>query len=400
LKLLNDILRFFKPDKAIGPKRADEDRPVAPIKNSVNSTDEGARLLSDGNGAFDVIVVGVTRYQEAFRSIFGDTGGQAVRMVGPAEIILDDNNPFDACAVRIEIDGKLVGHLGKQRARDWRSKMIAEGLSDPTTCSAKVEWGRGFKKEGSYGVWLDIDLRLPDSKPDPSGRPPAIRSDYVEFLVNKLNRFELLTCKVGDGVNLWEATDEGEVFVYKQGNYYGEGKLGICPDASYRLISAAPGCDVTIASIYEGGCKIACRLVSEQEMAERERQMELAEEEKLKPIRDRRRKELSKTYTPKTTPITASVYLDGKHKVKVGDKLYLDIKEMEHYLRDPRYLRIGLMNNRKKEIGQTRTNPVSIEILKAHYNGYELDLKVVYVSEGYDDAVIEIVPTRTGAKGR
>jgi hypothetical protein len=278
-------LRFFKPDKISGSRRADEDEPTAAIKESVSTPDEKGRLLSDGNGTFDVVVVGVSYYQEALKSIFGDTSGQAAHMLVPAEIIPDDDNPFDAYAVRVEIDGKLVGHLSRRNAREWRSKMISESLSGATTCSARIAWDRGARKEGSYGVWLDIDLTLPDSKPDVSCTLLAAQPGDIEFLVNQLNRFELSNCRVGDEVNLWVADDAREIVIYRQGCDFGEGKIGICSNAFFKVISSAPGSEARIASIYEGGCRIACKLISKEEMAEREKEFWAAEKKRLQELR-------------------------------------------------------------------------------------------------------------------
>ena len=278
-------MRFIKPAKTISPKTANEDERTASIKESVSRSGERGSLLSGGNGTFDVVAVGVSYYQEALRSIFGDTSGQAARMLVPAEIIPDDDNPFDAYAVRIEIGGKLVGHLSRRNAREWRSKMISESLSGATTCSARIAWDRRARKEGSYGVWLDIDLTLPDSKPDASYTLHAAQPGHIEFLVNQLNRFELLNCRVGDEVNLWVADDAREVFIYRQGCNFGEGKLGICPDAFSKVISSAPESEAKIASIYEGGCRIDCKLISKEEMAEREKEFRAAEKKRLQELR-------------------------------------------------------------------------------------------------------------------
>jgi hypothetical protein len=285
MKLLDDVLRFFKPDKISGSKRAKEDEPTAAIKENVNTPDERRSLLSDGNGTFDVVVVGVSYYQEALRGIFGDTSGQDARMLVPADIIPDNDNTYDAYAVRIHIGGKLVGYLSRPNARQWRSKMISEGFSGATTCPARIAWDRRARKEGSYGVWLDIDLTLQDSKPDASYKVHAAQPGHIEFLVNQLNRFELSNCRVGDEVNLWVADDAREIVIYRQGCDFGEGKIGICSNAFFKVISSAPGSEARIASIYEGGCRIACKLISKEEMAEREKEFWAAEKKRLQELR-------------------------------------------------------------------------------------------------------------------
>jgi hypothetical protein len=239
---------------------------------------------------FEVIVVGVSFYQKALEKICGGRREEGIELHVQAKITPYDDNPDDAHAVRIEIEGETVGHLSRKSALIWRSKMISEGSSGAVTCPAKIAWDRNFDKAGSYGVWLDIDLTLPDSTPERNSAhavsAPSNQSNPIEFLVNQLNRFELLNCKVGDEVNLWEAGDSKEIFIYRQGTDFGQGKIGICPDSVYKIISAAPGCDASIASIYEGGCKISCKLISKTEMAERLKPFKAAEKKRRQ---DRRR---------------------------------------------------------------------------------------------------------------
>jgi len=162
--------------------------------------------------------------------------------------------------------------------------MISEGIAGIVMCPAKIKWDRGAFTRGSYGVWLDVDLTLPDSKPEINSAHTVLvptEPDHIEFLVNQLNRFELSKCKVGDAVNLWDAAHTKEIFIYRQGSYYGEGKIGVCPDEFYKTISNAPGFDSKIAGIYEGGCKISCKLISKAEMADRLKSFKEREEKKL-----------------------------------------------------------------------------------------------------------------------
>lgn len=218
------------------------------------------------SGRFDVIVVGVFFYQEALKKICGNKHEEGVELFAQANIVPYDDSPHDAHAVKVEIGGETVGHLSRKNASIWRSKMINDKHSGVIKCPAKIVWDRGYVSEGSYGVWLDLDLNLPDRKPETNiARTVSVsdnRPDHIEFLINKLNRFELSNCKVGVDVNLWDSEGTREIFIYRQDACLGEGKIGVCPDEFYKTIRNAPGCDARIVSIYEGGCKIACRLIS------------------------------------------------------------------------------------------------------------------------------------------
>ena len=226
--------------------------------------------FSPASGVYDVIVVGVSFYQKALEKICDGRREEGIERHVQAKIIPDDDNPDDAHAVRIEIEGEIVGHLSRKAALIWRSKMISDGFSGAVTCPAKIAWDRNSFKAGSYGVWLDIDLTLPDSTPERNSEhtvsAPSNQSNSIEFLVNQLNSFELLNCKVGDEVTLWQKGDSKEIFIYRQGTGFGQGKIGVCPDSVCDVLLAAAGWDASITSIYEGGCKIDCKLLSKAEM--------------------------------------------------------------------------------------------------------------------------------------
>ena len=263
------------------------------------------------SGTFDVIVVGVSFYQTALEKICGNKHEQGVALFTQANIVPYNDNPHDANAVRVEIDGETVGHLSRKNASIWRSKMISDNLSGAIKCPAKIVWDRSAHKEGSYGVWVDLDLTLSDSKPEiaQTASVAGNQSDQIEFFVNKLNRFELSHCKVGDDVNLWVAEETGEIFIYRQEADFGEGKIGVCPDEVFKTIQNAPGCDAKIVSIYEMGCKISCRLISKAEMAERLKPFTAAEK--------KRRQDLRRDLT---TPVEYSAIDEDIYKCFVSNK--------------------------------------------------------------------------------
>ena len=149
MKLLNRILHLFKPSKTNKLIRDYQDQPRTTLneRGNISSNEIGpANIVS---GAFGVIVVGVSFCQKALEKICGGRYEESVEMLMQAVIISYDDNPYDAYAVRIEINGETVGHLGRKDARKWRSKMISEGFSGASTCSAKIVPDRGAEKTKS-----------------------------------------------------------------------------------------------------------------------------------------------------------------------------------------------------------------------------------------------------------
>ncbi len=257
---------------------------------------QNTELSPTTTDVFAVTVVGVSFYQEALEKICASRREEAHGLFKEATIVPDDDNPHDFHAVRVEIGGEKVGHLSRKNAIVWRSKMMSDNHSGMIRCPARIAWDRAYDRAGSYGVWLDLDLTLGDSKPEPNTPQTASvfhnDPDRIEFLINKLNRFELSNCKVGDNVNLWVAEEAREIFIYRQGAGPGQGRIGVCPDELFKTIRNAPGCDASIASIYEGGCRIACRLISATEM-----------EERLKPFRAEEKKRRQDLKRDLVTPI-------------------------------------------------------------------------------------------------
>ena len=263
---------------------------------------------------FNVAVVGVSYYQEALKNICGNKCDEGVELFFQAKIVPYDDNPYDAHAVRIEICGETVGHLSRTNARVWRSKMIEDNHSGIMKCPAKIVWDRSHVTEGSYGLRLDLDLTLSDSKRETNITQTASVSDnqsnHIEFLVNQLNIFELSHCKLGDKVDLWQKGDTKEIFIYRQGTDFGQGKIGICPDAACDVLLAAAGWgDVSIVSIYEDGCKINCRLLSKAEM-----------EERIKPFKAMERKRRQDLKRDLITPVDYSVIDSDIYKCFISNQ--------------------------------------------------------------------------------
>ena len=309
MTLLKKILNLFRRNTRSNSVKDNQAQFKPPINNNTSNTGKAPITF----GRFDVIVVGVSFYQTVLAKICGNRCGKGLDVFTQAEIIPDDDNPHDKNAVRVDINGETVGHLSRKNAILWRSKMISDKHSSAVKCPARISWDQNFDEGGSYGVWLNLDLSLPDSKPEVSAINSAVpiswSEDHIEFLVNELNRLELSHCSMGDPVNLWVARDSKEIFIYRRGGGPGEGKIGICPDDLFKDIAKAPGHEAKIASIYDGGCKISCRLISKAEMADRNKQIKAAER--------KRRQEVRKDLT---SPVKYSAIDEDIYKCYIANK--------------------------------------------------------------------------------
>lgn len=124
------------------------DMPGTPSRKDHEQPAVAARLPGNGEYAFEI--VGEASYQKALRAI---AGAGKVRHECTAIIRLEDDNPYDNKAVRVDIDGRTVGYFAKADARRYRKQLAKHGDID-CECDALILGGG--KGKPSLGVWLDL----------------------------------------------------------------------------------------------------------------------------------------------------------------------------------------------------------------------------------------------------
>jgi hypothetical protein len=128
-------------------------------QNKYNASDSFELV---GSGDYAIPVVGESFYQKNLEAICGRRKANGEKRIVEARLIFDDLNPHDKNAIRIEIDGKQVGHLSREMAVQYRERVKKLKYMGATgVCSAVIRggWRRTTKDgvdQGDYGVWLDI----------------------------------------------------------------------------------------------------------------------------------------------------------------------------------------------------------------------------------------------------
>ncbi len=118
-------------------------------------------VILPGPGRFSLEVVGESYYQENLEAICGPRKERGENRVVEVTLILDNNNPYDNKAVRVEVEGKKVGHLSREVARKYRDAIKQGGHPNAIgKCQAKIKggWERKNGERGNYGIWLDIPV--------------------------------------------------------------------------------------------------------------------------------------------------------------------------------------------------------------------------------------------------
>lgn len=121
----------------------------------------------NGSGSFEVPVVGEQSYVQNFERIFGKRTIDGIDVQCTALLIPEPNNPYDKNAVRVLIDGILVGYLERASAKNVCAslkRMDKWGVALQVQARVKGGWYRSASDSGDFGVWLDFPSETLKSK--------------------------------------------------------------------------------------------------------------------------------------------------------------------------------------------------------------------------------------------
>jgi len=114
-----------------------------------------------GPGLFKFDIVGESKYQKELESICGGKTEDGHKKIVTAILIHEDTNPHDNKAILVSIEGKPVGYLNRENARQFRKLLADEGYPGAgATCAAKIVggWRSEDGDEGYFGVKLDLPV--------------------------------------------------------------------------------------------------------------------------------------------------------------------------------------------------------------------------------------------------
>ena len=106
-------------------------------------------------GDFDFEIVGESNYQMNILKIVTHSPNQSE---WEAVITPEDSNPYDDKAVKVEIDGLLVGYMDRETARSYRRRLKNKlQTMQPTRTLAIITGGHMRNgKQLNYGICLDL----------------------------------------------------------------------------------------------------------------------------------------------------------------------------------------------------------------------------------------------------
>ncbi|HJQ12594.1 MAG TPA: HIRAN domain-containing protein [Gemmatimonadaceae bacterium] len=144
---------------------------------------ESLRLQARGD--YPLACVGESHYQNALEQICGASSARENPVL--AHLCLEDTNPYDPEAVRVDVNGSTVGYLSRQDARAYRELMAAAGYADTLECRAVIRGRRAQDpSDHGYGIWLDVPLY---NSVDPHGQPFNVRFNRARRAERDLSEF-------------------------------------------------------------------------------------------------------------------------------------------------------------------------------------------------------------------
>jgi len=111
-------------------------------------------------GEYSQEIVGEMQSQAALERLAGGRPdhGASCEVEVTAMLIWEDHNPADSMAIRVDVDGQVVGYLSRATARVYRRWLTEAGHHGrPAICMARIVggWDRGDRGRGFFGVELD-----------------------------------------------------------------------------------------------------------------------------------------------------------------------------------------------------------------------------------------------------
>ena len=141
-------------------------------------------------GRDDLEVVGESNYQDALWRVAGGRTTERVRVETEAMLVREPDNPHDANAVSVRIDGSTVGYLCRDDARAYLPGLLElEARYRARISLTGVVVGGGIRHDGPgmLGVWLShdpVDFDLAPIVPPPvPALAGAMRTGLTEALL-------------------------------------------------------------------------------------------------------------------------------------------------------------------------------------------------------------------------
>jgi len=159
-----------------------------PAPTLVEAVPAAASVLLGGR--HDLEVVGESHYQDALWRVVGGRTTERVRVETQAMLVREPDNPHDANAISVRINGSTVGYLCRDDARSYLPGLLKLEARHKARISLRgVVVGGGIRQDGPgmLGVWLShdpVDFGLAPIVPPPvPALAGAMRTGITEALL-------------------------------------------------------------------------------------------------------------------------------------------------------------------------------------------------------------------------
>lgn len=110
-------------------------------------------------GEYEFEVVGESFYQPVLKALHDTVAGTDEEPTGTAVLVPENDNPHDASAVRVTVQGLTIGYLSANDARSFRRRLVSKKIGlVATSCGVLITGGYMLRdgQQAHYGAQLDM----------------------------------------------------------------------------------------------------------------------------------------------------------------------------------------------------------------------------------------------------
>jgi len=114
-----------------------------------------------GDGTFSFNIVGESYHQQELYEIAGGYDPDGLQFDCHAILLPEPDNPYDRYAVKVLIDDIEVGHLSRDKARQWSTEIFVPGGIRGIAAYAKIVGGYDLEDGTPAMIGVKLDISFP-----------------------------------------------------------------------------------------------------------------------------------------------------------------------------------------------------------------------------------------------
>jgi hypothetical protein len=205
---------------------------------------------------------------------------------------------------------------------------------------------------------------------------PPSQDGAIRFSVYRADPDEIKELSIGESVKLWMRPKNPEMItIYRRGEL--GGRIGFVPEEYFEAISPYVNIDNSFTAIVAEKDETSCVIEYRKKTTEETLRSLSQNIKRLAEVQANLKEELTKKYKPQKA-VEIELYVSRKTKVKQDAKFSITFESVETYINQIS-LSIEFKNEDGRTVGFLSDSSPVMRILKAHFNGYQIDIENMYI---------------------